>query len=321
MINLSNKKGIEKKLVVAIIVIVISFAVILFFWSRLNPQGQTIKEICSASIQARGGASIWKFQAREAIPLKCQTEKICLTSRTGGTCPGYVSTENCPVRTIKVNNKDDILNAIADLLYEDYGMTGKGEVNFMPRKLGGETYCMITSRISLDPQSDIKNLGSIKAGDLWRILEQKKQENGVSYLKELLKIDSVSDVASISELNQLLNKPLDLSKQQMIAVKIFEKGYLLSRTTSIAAGSLVAVGAGAIAYYVAAPVTIPATIVIVGGAALKAGLITTGVTTVATLKDPDNKGISYTYTNPQLMEYSNESLDKLDCNEVGTTMC
>ena len=197
MIKLKNKKAIERTYLIGIIVLVVSFAIILLFFSRLGMNtgsGASVQQACYASVVLRGVAAsnILKSEFREAIPLKCNTTRICLTA--GGDCESLGNN----YEKIKVKTREDVLDAIAQNMYDWHMTLNEGNSNFMPQGFTEKKFCILNSIISLDVET--KNMikeNPISRLDLYSYLQTKKDSNGQSYLKDLLKIDDVSKIKDL----------------------------------------------------------------------------------------------------------------------------
>ena len=75
-----EKRGkVSIEFLIGIIILVISFVVILFLISLFSWNPVIDKETCHQSIVYRATARVKVIDISESIPLKCQTEKICLT--------------------------------------------------------------------------------------------------------------------------------------------------------------------------------------------------------------------------------------------------
>src|SRR3989344_419481 len=130
---MKKKKGeMTSGQIVSLIILIISFVVILLVFLA-NDWNQTIdSETCHQSVIYRASLHQLAKSATDYVPLKCKTEKICLTD--GEECKEYgKDSRKNPVTTVKLeDNKDEakkqILDSIANSLYECHTMMGEGEV-------------------------------------------------------------------------------------------------------------------------------------------------------------------------------------------------
>ena len=101
---MKNRKGeILTSKLVGILLIVAAFVILLFVVYTLWSGGvaDTQKEECSFSIRNRATAKL--IGATEILPLKCKTQKICL-SMSGEDCEELSSTKDNPVRKVRLKS-------------------------------------------------------------------------------------------------------------------------------------------------------------------------------------------------------------------------
>jgi len=193
--KIEDKIGKEGKVsvefLIGVIILVVSFVVILFliFLVKWNPVID--KETCHQSVVYRASAQIGAINIKEAIPLKCQTEKICLTM-SGDDCGLAVSRKN-PVTKIKLSResqeaKEKIKEVLAESLVSCHSMLGEGKLNFMPASLIGKDkkYGLICTRVVFDDEAR-KKIDGISFIEFYNYLEKKSinEENAQSYLDYL----------------------------------------------------------------------------------------------------------------------------------------
>jgi len=190
-IRKTNKNAMISKQLLAIIILIISFAVLLMFYLIVDWNPKIDKESCHTSIVLRStfNSATKALEAGNAIPLKCKTEKICFTI-SGEDCEafGTPSKEN-QITRIKLNSdptksKETIKETIANALYDCNSMLGEGKLDFLPHKFWTQNYGLICSRFAFDKQAkeDLKGLGY---GELYLYLQNKKIPDGRSYLEYL----------------------------------------------------------------------------------------------------------------------------------------
>lgn len=152
-----TKKGmIVTKTLVTIILLIIGFSIALIVYYQLSWTGRVDREVCHqsviyrATLPALGGL-------KEYVPLKCKTQKICITSGfIGGKCEEEF--ENAKgVLKIKVKNEKQINKAIAQEIVDCWSMMGEGKVSIFAQWLATEfgiddvyPSCVICSRIAFD---------------------------------------------------------------------------------------------------------------------------------------------------------------------------
>lgn len=159
---MDKKRGdISSTAIVTVLLLVIGFAILLFVILQLGWSGQVDREVCRQSVVYRaslpevGGVS-------EYIPLKCKTQKICITSGFfGGECEEYKNAES--VWTVRVSRGEEgrtqIERIISQQIIECWATMGEGKIAVFGQwltKYGvGEvkSSCAICSRIAFDKEN------------------------------------------------------------------------------------------------------------------------------------------------------------------------
>lgn len=133
-----NKKGeLTSTQLITIAILIISFAVILFFLVRANLKSDIDAEACRNSISMRGipfGDYI--------ITLKCKTQDVCFSM--SGDCEEEVDD------IIQVVDKDELVKEMVNLLADCWWMFGEGKIDY-----GKTGDCAICYKIYFD--DEIKN--------------------------------------------------------------------------------------------------------------------------------------------------------------------
>ena len=150
-----GKKGITIKFLIGLIILVLGFAILLFFYFQLGWTGRVDKEVCHQSVIYR--ATLPTFaNAKEYVPLKCKTEKICITSGLlGGSCEEFKNSKG--VVKVKVSNLEELNQFMAREMVDCWRMMGEGKVqvfgNFWVEDYGIGTLgssCVICNRVAFD---------------------------------------------------------------------------------------------------------------------------------------------------------------------------
>ena len=161
MNNMHKRGEISTSTIVAVILLIAGFAILLFFYWQLNFTERVDKDVCHQSVIFR--ATLPSFGgAKEFVPLKCKTEKVCVTSKLlGQNCQDFKGTSG--ITTARVKNSEDstgIEKVIAQRIFDCWSMMGEGKVSIFAQWLP-ETYalgsvypsCVICSRIAFDKSS------------------------------------------------------------------------------------------------------------------------------------------------------------------------
>jgi len=136
---MEKRAEITTQKIVFLIILITSFAIILFLLFRLNIGETSNKEICHNSVilKSKGGVFTGK--------LDCKVNYLCISG--GGKCEDI-----SPTATVKVdlNNKEEIMKAIADEMVDCWWMFGEGELDYMGGSFLGNTACAVCSIVKFD---------------------------------------------------------------------------------------------------------------------------------------------------------------------------
>lgn len=247
-----NKKAdmVSKELIIAIILIV-SFVIVLLLYANFNWKPQIDRDVCHESIVYRSSINFGLIEGADYVPLKCQTEKICL----GGfleNCENVLgkSSKDNVVTKISVSTREEVLDELANANYDCHSLVGEGKLDFMPHSWGETNYGLICSQIVFSEKTQTvlrENGGDIGYLELYDYMSRKKTPSGTSYLEEIY------DIKTSKELNDILmgvfdnvnkgnqkmtleNWKIDSSKKQVIVVQIMPSGTWKSWTSAIVAG-------------------------------------------------------------------------------------
>jgi len=159
--KLLKKGDITVGQIVMIILLLLGFALVLLVYTQLNWSGTIDREVCHQSIVFRGTLI---SATKDYVPLKCQTNKICITGNLlqKGNCEEF--TNEKAVVSARVSNSQDgleqIEKAYAQEILDCWSMMGEGKLSLFLQFLA-ETYatgvitpsCVICSRIAIDKKS------------------------------------------------------------------------------------------------------------------------------------------------------------------------
>jgi hypothetical protein len=189
MEKINKKKGeISTTMIIGLIILIVSFAVILIFVFRIDWFSTIDRETCHQSVVYRSTFKTGPIEGSRVIPLKCKTEKICLSM--SGDCEELSDTKKNPVRKVKLSRdvekaKEEIKDVFAEEMVNCHSMLGEGKLNFMPHNWGRKkNYGLICSRIVFD-DSVKGQIDSIGHGEMYEYLEGKVASDEKSYLEYL----------------------------------------------------------------------------------------------------------------------------------------
>ncbi len=161
------KKGeLTTQQIVLLIILIVSFAIILFFIFKLNLGGETAQDVCHNSVVARGTSIV----PSDAFPLKCQRQYVCLSA--DGTCEQMTKPT-----IIKVQNKTQVYQALAEDLANCWWMFGEGKVDYSPSTITPKNDCSVCSQIAFDNSVDkIFNSQSFDKKDFYNYPDNHRQK-------------------------------------------------------------------------------------------------------------------------------------------------
>ena len=173
-----NKKGeLTTTQLVTIIILIASFAVILFFIFRLNLGETTDKEICHNSVVLRGQSEL------TTGPLDCKTSYVCISG--GGGCEQITATT-----TIEAETKEETMKALAEEMADCWFMFGENkELRYTGGPGSTGVHCAICSIVAFDEKVQ-EEFSTIPYGEFYTYLSQTKKEGTQTYLNYLYGINS-----------------------------------------------------------------------------------------------------------------------------------
>ncbi len=157
---MEKRAELTSKTIVVLVILIISFVIILLaVYFGLDWTGRVDREVCHQSVIYR--ATLPAFGGlKDYVPLKCKTQKICITTGLiGGRCEEEFG-ESGGVTKIKVKDVQQINRAIAQEIIDCWSTMGEGKVSIFSQWLA-EDYgidnvypsCVICSRIAFDKES------------------------------------------------------------------------------------------------------------------------------------------------------------------------
>ncbi len=312
-----KKNGeITSQQIVILVIVIASFAVILFFLFRLNLGETTDEELCHNSVLTRGSAVV----PSEAVPLNCRRQYICLTAK-GGACEGLTN----PKR-IEVSTPDEVYSKLADQMANCWWMFGEGKINYVGGKLEKDNYCSICSQIYFDKSLENIVGEKISKDELYEYLQSNKIDEANTYLDYLIggkNLEAIKKEASEKhDVNTFGN--IELEKQYFVLTGITSDVSLWTWAGSGAGlGGIVTFGTAVIGtiFLTSNPIGWVTGIAIVGGGAG----VGTGVGKIVDAIDPEisvisvgGRGIDNQFMAPTIVEANSEKFDALNCEEILT---
>ena len=282
-----NKRGeMTSQQIVILIILIASFAVILFFLFRLNLGSETEKEVCHNSVVARGSAVI----PTEAVPLDCKRSYVCITE--DGSCESMTK----PIKK-KVETKEDIYDALAVEMADCWWMFGEGKVNYVGEDVIPGMYCSICSQIAFDDSvNDIIESGELDKKEFYQHLYEKNMSSGDETYLEYLGLVGYYEGFDAEFTN------IDLDKQYYV---------LTGMNSDVSTWGYVAGGAAIVGAIAFTPFIGPTAGIAVGS------LLVAGGGTAGYFVAPIVQGrVGNRIISPSLIEVNSKEFDGLDCKEI-----
>ena len=291
-----DKRGdITTQQIVLLIILIVSFAVILFFIFRLNLGQTTAKEVCHNSVLTRGS----KVLPGESVPLNCKTTYVCLTE--DGSCEKMTSPE---IR--KVKDKEEVFNELANEMADCWWVFGEGKINYVGEEFFSKLYCSLCSQISFDDStSKIFPLWEIDKTEFYRYLAKTNiSDDEISYLDYLVGLKNSQAIEQTLATNQSEFGKINIDKQYYVVMGVISKVSVLQ---------WVAAGAGlATLAVLTAGAAIPVVIIVGAAGGVAGGL---GGHFVGTMIEGEN---DKNYLTPTIIEANSADINSLKCESIQT---
>ena len=158
--KINKKADITSEQLVKVILTLIGFGILVLFiyfiYTQLTWTGMVDREVCHESVIYRG--TLPGFGGtKEFVPLKCKTQKICITVGSGK-CSEFEGSTG--ILKVKVKNKEEVEQFISREIIDCWKTMGEGKISIFSQWFA-ETYgvgsvyptCVICSRIAFDKTS------------------------------------------------------------------------------------------------------------------------------------------------------------------------
>lgn len=211
---LKNRRGeMTTQQLVVLIILIASFAIILFLLWRMNFGETSNEEICHNSVvlKSKGGGL--------AGSLNCKTSYVCITK--GGECPDFNPTE-----TIEVKNKNEIMKAIADEISTCWWMFGEGDANYGEGLASSSVHCALCSVIKFDDETE-----DITYKEFYEYLSKTKKDETQTYLKYLYGIDDLASLKIKEPFKININTEIISAKEKYSIITGVDNNLLLWEDT------------------------------------------------------------------------------------------
>lgn len=196
MKNQREKKAeLTTQQIVFIIILIMSFAIILFFILRINFQEVGKKEVCHNSVALFQSTKVGgKISTGN---LNCQINYLCLSS--SGKCSDF-----SPDTTINVKTKSEIFKSLADEMTDCWWMFGEGKVDYLEES-DYDSQCAICSIVKFDSSTSEISTEKINAEEFYTFLKTEKKSDRQTYLEYLYGVDDMSKFKSAYYKNDFID--------------------------------------------------------------------------------------------------------------------
>ena len=183
---MKQKKGeLATQQIVMLIILITSFAILLFLLVRLDLGKTTEKEICHNSVIARGSSVL----PEGSIPLDCRRAYVCISA--DGTCKQMTKPD-----LKKVKTEEEVYNILAEEMVTCWWMFGEGKVDYVKGDLFEQNYCSICSQIAFDDSiTELFGADTIDKGEFYGYLASNNVSGrGITYSEYLVKTENLLQI-------------------------------------------------------------------------------------------------------------------------------
>jgi len=305
ILNKTKKAELTNEQIVILIILIVSFAVLLFFLYKLNLGKTTSKEVCHNSVMLKS-STISKL--KETVSLNCDRSYICITEDSDG-CKEMYKPE-----IVEVKNLDEIYQKLADEMANCWWMFGEGRVDYIGEDFFiKDNYCSVCSQILFDT-----SLNNIKGIDEEKI----SKDNLYDYMsktklpgKEITYLEYIFGTTEISQLKQLASQQSNL-EGTFGDIEVGKQYFNVMGITSevgigwkIAGGVVIVIGLGTGFLF---PGLIVGVVIIGGGEVAKGKQPEIGAIIV------EGKGIPNKFMAPTILEADSDKFKALNCEDIIT---
>lgn len=289
--------------IIYMIILLVGFVILLLVYYELRPTEEIDRQVCHESIILRATLYSEKPFFRDVtdtVPLKCQTEKICLKdSLFGGECREFKDLkpeEKKKISTIRVSDDEAIKKEVAEALVNCWAMIGEGKIEFFRVEDFKDKKCMVCSIIDFEDKIDNKNIDGFGS----YLTKTNIPGGNIKYIEFLAgKRYHEEDLTKSSDFSDVI----DTSKEYAVVYSLYQKGWFDKEENN--KNTLIAY-VGAATILVSTIITGPIGAVVLIGGKLVA---TTGVFLMFT----ESSGGDF-YHSMSLVPYTPEKIRELKCD-------
>ena len=301
---MKNKNGeLSTQQIVLMIILIASFAVIIFFLVRLGIGEKSEEQLCHNSV-------LQKASVFTDAPLQCYRNYICITK--DGSCEELIKPEE-----VKVKSLDEVYKTLADEMTDCWWMFGEGKVEYIGKDFTKSNHCSICSQIyfddSLEALEGIENK-KISKDELYEYMTKNEYSKDRTYAYYLF---GTNDLSIFKEQGSFGN--IEIGKQYFNVMGITSEVKNVWGS-SLGAGGVAYTAVGLLNLFALGPPGWIAGIIVVGSATATAGALT-----ISDLIEPEigaivvqGNGIDNQFMAPTLQEAESDKFKALNCEEILT---
>lgn len=209
----SKKAELTTQQIVLLVILIASFAVILFFLFRLELGEETRKQICHNSV-LQTSRGIIAEAATGFTNLDCRTNYACISS--GGTCENISPSQTYDVDS---NNQEEVFDALTSEMADCWWQFGEGEIDYSGWEFLDHNTCAVCSIVSVD--EGVKNsLQESMVEDLYFHMATKTKEGSQTYLQYL------TGENTFPRFEDYYQTSLDFSEPHVIVTRLLDTGVI-----------------------------------------------------------------------------------------------
>jgi len=315
----SKKAEITTQQIVLLIILIMSFAVILFFLFKLNLGKTTDKEICHNSVVMRGSSVI----PADTVSLNCKRSYVCLTE--DGSCEQMTKPD-----IKKVEEINDVYQVLADEMVDCWWMFGEGKINYIGKDMTERVYCSICTQLAFDDSlNKIEGIeDTISKDELYNYLSVQKisggEETYAEYLFGTNGINQLKQIALGEGVKDATFGTIEIDKQYFVMMGIISE-------VGVWKWAFSGGGVGAVVGGITAVAVLSNPVAWVGGLIVLGGSVAGGVAgatvgpSAAELIEPEisspiinGEGIDNDFMAPTIIEANSEKFEALNCKDIAT---
>lgn len=315
MFNKIGKKGeLTTQQIVLLIILIASFAVVLYFFMSMNFGEESEKEVCHNSVVMASHSSL-----SGDTELNCERTYLCITE--DGTCEGFSNPKKA-----EVDNLEEVYETLSTEMAECWWMYGEGRLNYVGDKALKKNYCSICSQVLFD--DSLNNLEGVEEGkidldDFYEYMSEKSlsskevEEDSETYLEYILGTNNITQLKEQISSHENYTSEFEPSFGE---VETGDQYYVVMGITSEVSGvwevaSVVSMGAGVVSLFIPGVNIFTGAILISGGSAT-GSLIAENVQPEIAAITIEGKGIDNEFTSPTIVKVESSKFESLNCKEI-----